>query len=415
MTLLNTINVGGTDYGISGIAVLGACATPAGSEVKVCTFTDSFELKAGYMVMVKFTYANTYGDGSTTYPKLQVNGTNYVMRRADGNYLQSGEWGNNATLTFLFDGTDFILPAGSGSAKGSGVPLGTILAIHSNQVPDGYLPCNGVQFDTAQFAALYALLGDDHTPDLREVTLRGIGHNGTYVFDSTETDPSTGQAGTQNHDEYTLGQFKDDQVQQHGHWSSEIGGGTGALLQQGIGGQVAGTYVANARVGTVTRGKSVGVNYIIKATSGLPDDQQDYILNQLAPVNTVQSGNMHAVTSNAVSESLSYSTTEQKTGGKWIDGKPIYRKTLELILSTSGGIIANLSELNIDTVVNMRGVIFNTTSDFIVLNGSYSYHTDNIIFFIRKTDGCLYFYRDGATYTEGAPCNFTVEYTKTTD
>ena len=133
------------------------------------------------------------------------------------------------------------------------------------------------------------------------------------------------------------------------------------------------------------------------------------------PVDAVESGNLHAVTSNAVAKALSYSTTEQATGGKWIDGKPIYRKTLELILSTSGGIIANLSELNIDTVVNMRGVIFNTTSDFIVLNGSYSYGTDNIIFFIRKTDGCLYFYRDVATYTEGAPCNFTVEYTKTTD
>lgn len=109
MTLLNTINVGGTDYGITGAAVLGSCATPAGSEIKVCTFSDSFELKAGDMLSVKFTYANTYGDGSTTYPKLQVNSTNYAMRRADGNYLRSGEWGSNTTLVFLFDGTDFVL------------------------------------------------------------------------------------------------------------------------------------------------------------------------------------------------------------------------------------------------------------------------------------------------------------------
>ena len=311
MTLLNTINVGGTDYGITGAAVLGSCATPAGSEIKVCTFSDNFELKAGDMLLVKFTYANTYGDGSATYPKLQVNGTNYVMRRADGNYLQSGEWGNNATLTFLFDGTDFILPAGSGSAKGSGVPLGTILAIHSNQVPDGYLPCNGVQFDTAQFAALYALLGDDHTPDLREVTLRGIGHNGTYVFDNTETDPSTGLAGTQNHDEYTLGQFKDDQLQEHSH-SAETNDTAGNSSQDvGYMFQPAGSFVKfpsnssqSGRTGTVTRGKSVGENYIIKATSGLPDDQQDYILNQLAPVDVVEENNVHAVTSNAVAVAL---------------------------------------------------------------------------------------------------------------
>ena len=113
MTLLNTVNVGGTDFKVAGVAILGSCPTPAGSEVKVCTFTDDFELKAGDMLLVKFTYANTYGDGSTTYPKLQVNGTNYTMRRADGSYIASGEWDNNATLTFLFDGTDFILPAGS--------------------------------------------------------------------------------------------------------------------------------------------------------------------------------------------------------------------------------------------------------------------------------------------------------------
>lgn len=379
MTLLNTINVGGTDYGITGAAVLGSCATPAGSEIKVCTFSDNFELKAGDMLLVKFTYANTYGDGSATYPKLQVNGTNYVMRRADGNYLQSGEWGNNATLTFLFDGTDFILPAGSGSAKGSGVPLGTILAIHSNQVPDGYLPCNGVQFDTAQFAALYALLGDDHTPDLREVTLRGIGHNGTYVFDNTETDPSTGQAGTQNHDEYTLGEFKDDQLQTHSHYLQGGTGGTGnqeilspstiainAQIAFAINNAVAPTVVgAGVRVGSVTRGKSVGVNYIIKATSGLPDDQQDYILN-------------------TINGQRSYSTTEHPTGKKWIDGKPIYSRTFMCTTSHYFGtanqwvdcsnIFSDIDSAfvsNIDTLVNSV-VYLNRVTPFYFLITSIS-------------------------------------------
>lgn len=42
----------------------------------------------------------------------------------------------------------------------------------------------------------------------------------------------------------------------------------------------------------------------------------------------MESGNLHAVTSNAVASALSYSETEQKTGGTWINGKPIYRKCL---------------------------------------------------------------------------------------
>ena len=57
------------------------------------------------------------------------------------------------------------------------------------------------------------------------------------------------------------------------------------------------------------------------------------------PVDVVESGNLHAVSSNAVAESLSYSTTEQKTGGVWIDGKPIYRKVIEVNgIIPSGGI-----------------------------------------------------------------------------
>ena len=48
------------------------------------------------------------------------------------------------------------------------------------------------------------------------------------------------------------------------------------------------------------------------------------------PVDVIESGNMHAVTSNAVAEALSYSTEEVNTGKKWIDGKPIYRKVLNI-------------------------------------------------------------------------------------
>jgi hypothetical protein len=54
------------------------------------------------------------------------------------------------------------------------------------------------------------------------------------------------------------------------------------------------------------------------------------------PVDVVESGNLHAVTSNAVAESLSYSETEQATGGTWIDGKPIYK-----ITKTGTGIFRN--------------------------------------------------------------------------
>ena len=148
MTLLNTINVGGTDYGLIAVTTIGSCATPAGTEIKQITFSDSFQLKAGVSIAVQFTYANTYGDGSSTYPKLSVNGTNYPIKFSTGNYAGDGAWVDGQTVAFMFDGTSFIVGASSGGGGGS-VPLGTIIAIYSNVVPAGYLPCNGVQFDTA--------------------------------------------------------------------------------------------------------------------------------------------------------------------------------------------------------------------------------------------------------------------------
>lgn len=109
MTLLNTINVGGTDFGLLNNTVMGVCSTPAGSEVKACTFADSFELKAGVVVTIKFTYANTYGNGSTTYPKLSINGVTGAIRDASGTYASNGCWNNQSLVPLLFDGTDFML------------------------------------------------------------------------------------------------------------------------------------------------------------------------------------------------------------------------------------------------------------------------------------------------------------------
>lgn len=109
MTLLGTINVGQADFGLLNSTVMGVCSTPAGSEVKVCTFADNFELKAGTVVTIKFTYANTYGDGSTTYPKLSVNGVTGAIRNVTGEYASNGCWNNQALVPLLFDGTDFTL------------------------------------------------------------------------------------------------------------------------------------------------------------------------------------------------------------------------------------------------------------------------------------------------------------------
>lgn len=181
----------------------------------------------------------------------------------------------------------------------AGNPVSTIIAIYSNLVPSGYLPCNGVQFDETQFPALYAILGDNHTPDLRECALVGAGQNTT---DTIAT-----------HDVYNVGQFKDDQLQDHSHnfrggYSSGSKGTNWLRVDTNNPSNEWNSVgsVLSARGGDVTRGKRKGVNYCIKATAGLDESDADYVLGVLAPVDEVTLNNMHSVTSNAVANALGY-------------------------------------------------------------------------------------------------------------
>lgn len=132
-----------------------------------------------------------------------------------------------------------------------------------------------------------------------------------------------------------------------------------------------------------------------------------------APVDTVQSGNMHAVTSNAVAESLSYSTTEQATGGKWIDGKPIYRKVIDCGTLPNGTTktIANAFS-NVDTIIQIKGVAQSTGytlpipyNDIVANNGGLR------VFILDKKDIELGTGTNFSAYTG----ILIVEYTKTTD
>ena len=125
MTLLNDLNVGGQQYGVMGTVPMGTCATPAGTAVKVSAFADDFALTAGNLISVTFTYANTYGDGSTTYPSLTVGSNTYPIKYPNGTYAASGAWGNGQAVTFMFDGTNLILtqPVTGVVASGNNLPV----------------------------------------------------------------------------------------------------------------------------------------------------------------------------------------------------------------------------------------------------------------------------------------------------
>lgn len=68
--------------------------------------------------------------------------------------------------------------------------------------------------------------------------------------------------------------------------------------------------------------------------------------------------------SSSSGEPLDIYSTEERRIGTWIDGKPIYRKVFS---GTTGGVnvkkaIYDLSNLNIETAVNLYGFVYRTDS-----------------------------------------------------
>lgn len=290
-----------------------SCSTAASTQTKVIAVTENL-LKAGNLYVIDMENGNGYGDGETTYPMLSINsGTAYPICDASGKYAKAGSWQAGQTVKLLFTGSKFLMSAGITDALTQGnqnaptadsvaraiAGIGASIVGEIKIWPALILPgsnwmiCDGRELSRTEYAALFAVLGvtwgigDGVTtfniPDLRETSLVGAGQNTTDVFDSTETDPNTGVAGTQSHDVYAVGEFKDDQLQNitgtmySQNWSSWPPDGSGAFkstyvsasLLNHASGQTnrwANSFDASrvARAGDVTRGKRKGVNYIIR-------------------------------------------------------------------------------------------------------------------------------------------------------
>ena len=179
---------------------------------------------------------------------------------------------------------------------GTGAPIGTLIQQYKKVPMSGYLYCDGSTFDENVYPALYMYLGTNVLPDYRECVMVGAEENTT---DTIAT-----------HDVYTEGEFKDDQLQDHNHLLYDGNSSTQANLRMGkfasliqpssIDGAIPVDNmngIIGARTGTTTHGKQKAVYVYIKATSGLAENQQDNVLNdvkeyirksnELSPIETI--------------------------------------------------------------------------------------------------------------------------------
>lgn len=166
-------------------------------------------------------------------------------------------------------------------SSGGGLPPGSITEFASDTIPTGWLLCDGQAVSRTTYSALFSVIGTTwgvgdgsttfNVPDFREASPYGVG---------------TRAAGVTAHDAATLGEFKDDQMQQI---TGSITSGKGIATADGpatrIGAFSSSTTTSNtysagsstgvqihfdsatspgARTGTTTRGKLLGVNFIIK-------------------------------------------------------------------------------------------------------------------------------------------------------
>ena len=145
-----------------------------------------------------------------------------------------------------------------------------------------------------------------------------------------------------------------------------------------------------ARTGATTEVKSVGCHYYIKAKNvGVPADFVSAI-------------------DDVIGDKLSYSTTETNTGKKWINGKDIYRKVVEIPFTAGVPVSVTISGVTLsDFQVIDMGHSFIYSSDYGTrqpwgANGN----SDVAVFYMSS--GTIYFtttHLDGTFYA-------VVEYTK---
>lgn len=174
----------------------------------------------------------------------------------------------------------------SGGTLYADAPVGSIQAYGGNSAPWGWLLCQGQAISRATYAELFNVIGTSfgagdgsttfNVPDLRETVPVGSGTRGS---------------GVTTHDTYTVGQFKDDQVQDHTHVYLHIPQDTHSDLHipSGSGYAYGNLYTYSTgtpnsgRHGDTTHGKQLGVNYIIKATSiALPSDFEAAVDDKIA-------------------------------------------------------------------------------------------------------------------------------------
>ena len=289
-----------------------------------------------------------------------------------------------------------ILPYLGGNSMvacgGGYAPIGTVISYMGTSAPSDFLICDGTvyniadytelaDFFEAQFGSSNFFGGNGNTtfavPDLRGEFLRGTGTN-SHTNQGSGANVGVHQDGTEHINIYS----DNNQI---------------TILSN------SNASYSNNNNDSIVQTATLGITPVDPRKDTSFADQSRFYTSR--PTNTSV---LYCI--KAKSQGNGYSLDEQIVG-TWIDGKPIYQKTLVVdTIPTSGGTIS-LQSLAIDNYVLLKTISHNAT-DVLSFGASYKDPWCNISITYNKSSSNL-----TVNYDNFYPTLFilTIQYTKNTD
>lgn len=309
-----------------------------------------------------------------------------------------------------------IRPYLCGSAHGGFTPIGTVISVMGKTAPLNYLVCDGTVYNiadypelasyfTSQFNSANFFGGDGTTtfavPDLRGEFLRGTGTN-SHPRSGDGADVGIHQEGTMNPFTMVLDNTTNNASQIAVDPTLSENPNSSALNWWGA---------ANADYKSITNNK---LWRNPTTTSGTVDTTGTFPSGYVArPTNT--SVLYCIATKNIFMDAGSNYSTDELVVGTWIDGKPIYQKTTNYQMPSSGGggEIANPWGIsNVDKVISLYGRFTDANGYSSTFNPWYG---SRFGFLFNASTSTLAVQIADAGWIYGQTIQITIQYTKTTD
>lgn len=336
-------------------------------------------------------------DSGTYVAIIYVDQEGNVLNQANAVSVNSGGQSAGTASTITVNGKTYDV----GGGGGSGIPLGGWTSFENDTAPNDEWIQAGTTFDSDTYPELFLYLGGNTVPERYDHDR--LGEWQTITLPTSAATAITMQYDGILHIQVGLPKGNHAYVFINGV-SFEIGEGAGDGNDEAMTIEVnKGSSVYLNRSAITTRIAYYSHPMFIKATT---------TASSYTPSSAVQE--IKDYTKDYVDAKNSYSTEETLTGGIWIDGKPIYRKSgiYNNGATTGTGTIvldAELTSSYIDTIISAGGSAKSSNGNVLCLGG---YSGDTYRLCISANANGLVKSNSGDPYTH---FNWWVEYTKTTD